>query len=76
MEYLTHTNRKAALEGLKNNKKPFKEFFKLLEELLYVKLADIIKNAVMDYQNEVKSSAFPTEKQSFTMDESILKSFE
>jgi 3-methyl-2-oxobutanoate hydroxymethyltransferase len=42
----------------------------------YVKLADIIKNAVMDYQNEVKSSAFPTEKQSFTMDESILKSFE
>jgi 3-methyl-2-oxobutanoate hydroxymethyltransferase len=42
----------------------------------YVKLADIIKNAVTDYQNEVKSGAFPTEKQSFTMDESILKTFE
>jgi 3-methyl-2-oxobutanoate hydroxymethyltransferase len=42
----------------------------------YVKLADIIKNAVIDYQNEVKSGAFPTEKQSFTMDETILKSFE
>ena len=40
----------------------------------YVKLADIIKNAVTEYQNEVKSGAFPTEKQSFSMDESILES--
>jgi 3-methyl-2-oxobutanoate hydroxymethyltransferase len=38
----------------------------------YAKLSDIIKNAVNDYQNEVKSGAFPTAKQSFTMDESIL----
>jgi 3-methyl-2-oxobutanoate hydroxymethyltransferase len=40
----------------------------------YVKLADIIKNAVTEYQNEVKSGAFPTEKQSFSMDESVLES--
>jgi 3-methyl-2-oxobutanoate hydroxymethyltransferase len=39
----------------------------------YAKLADIIKNAVTEYQNEVKSGAFPTEKQSFSMDESILR---
>jgi 3-methyl-2-oxobutanoate hydroxymethyltransferase len=42
----------------------------------YVKLADIIKNAVIDYQSEVKTGAFPTDKQSFTMDESVLKSCE
>jgi 3-methyl-2-oxobutanoate hydroxymethyltransferase len=39
----------------------------------YVKLADIIKNAVTEYQNEVKTGAFPTEINSFTMDEEILK---
>jgi 3-methyl-2-oxobutanoate hydroxymethyltransferase len=39
----------------------------------YAKLSDIIKNAVTEYQNEVRSGAFPTEKQSFSMDESILK---
>jgi 3-methyl-2-oxobutanoate hydroxymethyltransferase len=39
----------------------------------YVKLADIIKNAVTEYQNEVKAGAFPTEKHSFTLDEEILK---
>lgn len=38
----------------------------------YAKLSDIIKNAVTEYQNEVKSGAFPTEKNSFTMDETIL----
>lgn len=38
----------------------------------YAKISEIIKNAVNEYQNEVKASAFPTEKQSFTMDESIL----
>ena len=40
----------------------------------YVKLVDIIKGAVIEYQNEVKSGAFPTEKQSFSVDESILES--
>ena len=40
----------------------------------YVKLVDIIKGAVVEYQNEVKSGAFPTEKQSFSVDESILES--
>jgi 3-methyl-2-oxobutanoate hydroxymethyltransferase len=39
----------------------------------YVKLADIIMKAVSEYQIEVKAGAFPTEKNSFTMDEEILK---
>jgi 3-methyl-2-oxobutanoate hydroxymethyltransferase len=39
----------------------------------YVKLADIIRKAVTEYQNEVKAGAFPTEKNSFSMDEEILK---
>src|SRR5512136_231772 len=38
----------------------------------YVKLADIIKNAVTEYYGEVKAGTFPTDKQSFTMDESVL----
>ncbi len=38
----------------------------------YTRLYDIIKNAVVDYKNEVESRAFPTDKQSFTMDESVL----
>ncbi|MFC1870384.1 3-methyl-2-oxobutanoate hydroxymethyltransferase [Chloroflexota bacterium] len=38
----------------------------------YAKLTDIIKNAVSEYYNEVTTGTFPTEKQSFTMDESIL----
>jgi len=38
----------------------------------YVKLTDIIKTAVTDYYNEVKTGAFPTEEQSFPMDESVL----
>ena len=37
----------------------------------YAKLADIIKNAVTEYHNEVKAGSFPTDKQSFSMDESI-----
>ncbi len=40
----------------------------------YVKLADIIHKAVTEYYSEVKAGAFPTEKQSFSMDESILAS--
>jgi len=38
----------------------------------YAKLSDIIRNAVTEYDNEVKSGSFPTDKQSFSMDESIL----
>ncbi|MDO8687704.1 MAG: 3-methyl-2-oxobutanoate hydroxymethyltransferase [Dehalococcoidales bacterium] len=38
----------------------------------YAKLADIIRKAVIEYHDEVKSSSFPTDKQSFTMDESVL----
>jgi len=38
----------------------------------YAKLTDIIKNAVDEYHNEVKVGSFPTDRHSFTMDESIL----
>jgi 3-methyl-2-oxobutanoate hydroxymethyltransferase len=38
----------------------------------YAKLAEVIKSALTEYFNEVKSGNFPTEKQSFPMDESIL----
>jgi 3-methyl-2-oxobutanoate hydroxymethyltransferase len=38
----------------------------------YAKLTDIISGAVTEYHNEVKSGKFPTDAQSFTMDESIL----
>jgi len=38
----------------------------------YAKLADIIRSAVTEYYNEVKAGTFPTDKQSFSMDESIL----
>ncbi len=38
----------------------------------YAKLTDIIRNAVTEYDNEVKAGSFPTDKQSFSMDESIL----
>jgi len=38
----------------------------------YAKLADIIRNAVTEYHSEVKAGSFPTDKQSFSMDESIL----
>jgi 3-methyl-2-oxobutanoate hydroxymethyltransferase len=42
----------------------------------YVRLADSIKQAVGDYVNEVQAGAFPTDKQSFTMDESLLAGLE
>jgi 3-methyl-2-oxobutanoate hydroxymethyltransferase len=42
----------------------------------YVHLADSIKQAVGDYVNEVQAGAFPTDKQSFTMDESLLAGLE
>ncbi len=38
----------------------------------YAKIGDIMRQAVTDYYNEVRTGAFPTEKNSFAMDESIL----
>ncbi len=38
----------------------------------HAKLVDIIQNAVSEYYNEVKSGSFPTDKQSFSMDETTL----
>ena len=38
----------------------------------YVKLSDSIKKATADYIAEVKAGTFPTEKQSYHMDESVL----
>jgi len=38
----------------------------------YAKLTDIITKAVTQYYNEVKSGTFPTEKQSSSIDESLL----
>ena len=38
----------------------------------YTRLTDIIRTAVTEYDNEVKAGSFPTSKQSFSMDESIL----
>ncbi len=38
----------------------------------YVRLVDIMSSVITEYHNEVKSGKFPTEAQSFTMDESIL----
>ena len=42
----------------------------------YAQVAEVTRKAVADYFNEVKTSAFPTDKQSFTMDESILADLE
>jgi 3-methyl-2-oxobutanoate hydroxymethyltransferase len=38
----------------------------------YVRLAEIIKEAFSQYANEVKEGSFPTNRESFTMDESLL----
>jgi 3-methyl-2-oxobutanoate hydroxymethyltransferase len=38
----------------------------------YAHLTDIIKNAVVEYQDEVRSGAFPTEAHGFSLDESVL----
>jgi len=38
----------------------------------YAKLTDIIRNAVTEFHNEVTAGTFPTDKQSFSMDESVL----
>lgn len=38
----------------------------------YAKLADVMSSAITEYYNEVKDGSFPSAKQSFSMDESIL----
>jgi len=38
----------------------------------YAKLGNIMSSAITEYYNEVKAGKFPTDKQSFSMDESIL----
>ena len=38
----------------------------------YAKLADIMSTALAGYYDEVKTGKFPTEANSFSMDESIL----
>jgi len=38
----------------------------------YTKLADIIRDAVTEYHNEVKAGSFPTEKHSFKIDEAVM----
>lgn len=38
----------------------------------YAKLTDIIRSAVTEYRREVTAGSFPTDKQSFSMDESVL----
>jgi len=38
----------------------------------YAKLTDIIRSAVTEYHSEVAAGSFPTDQQSFSMDESIL----
>ncbi len=38
----------------------------------YADLADIIRRAVTEYHNEVKAGSFPTDKESFFMDEGII----
>ena len=38
----------------------------------YAKLADIMSNAITEYYEEVKAGTFPSKKQSFSMDESVL----
>jgi len=38
----------------------------------YAKLADTMRSAITEYYNEVKDGSFPTDKQSFSMDESLL----
>ena len=38
----------------------------------YAKLADVMSAAIADYRDEVKDGSFPTEAQSFSMDENII----
>jgi 3-methyl-2-oxobutanoate hydroxymethyltransferase len=41
----------------------------------YAKLAEAIRAAIIEYDRDVKAGSFPTEEQSFSMDESILAKF-
>jgi len=41
-------------------------------EFLYAKLANIMSSAITEYYNEIKAGTFPTDKQSFSMEESTL----
>jgi len=41
----------------------------------YARLADIMSTAITEYYTEVKDGSFPTDKQSFSMDESIIAEF-
>ena len=38
----------------------------------YARLCDTIKAAVADYIGEIKTGSFPTEKQSYTMDDKVI----
>ena len=38
----------------------------------YAKLVDIMSSAISEYHEDVKAGKFPTDAQSFTMDESVL----
>jgi len=38
----------------------------------YARLTNIMSSAITEYYNEVKAGSFPTDKQSFSMDESVL----
>jgi len=40
----------------------------------YAKLADIMSNAIAQYFKEVKAGTFPTDKQSYSIDKSVLAS--
>ena len=42
----------------------------------YIRLADQIRSAVQDYVSEVATSSFPTDKESFPMDDSLLQQIE
>jgi 3-methyl-2-oxobutanoate hydroxymethyltransferase len=42
----------------------------------YARIADIMSNAITEYYNDVKAGSFPTDKQSFSMDESIIAELE
>ncbi len=42
----------------------------------YARLADVIRAAVSEYDNEVKDGSFPTDEQGFSMDESLLAELE
>jgi len=42
----------------------------------YAKLTDIVSKAVTQYQSEVKTGAFPTAKQSYSIDKSLLAELE